>query len=102
MAILGKRVLKLINDEVIFGECVSIVDEETGIGEILVKSPFTAKNGKMMPYMADVMSSAPAAVQIHPMNIIWQVPLDEFPDANKIYIEATSGIITETKQRIIV
>jgi hypothetical protein len=102
MAQIGKKVFKLINDEVIFGECFTMVSEETGIGEILIKSPFTAKGGRMIPYMVDVMGSAPAAVQIHPMNIVWQVPLDEFPEALKGYIEATSGIITETKSSILV
>lgn len=47
-----------------------------------------------MPYMLDVLMESPRAVQIHPMNVLWSVPLDEFEHANKAYIQATTGIIT--------
>lgn len=96
----GKRVFKLITGEVIFGS-VETVPTEQG-AQILVKKPFEAKGGNMMPYMTDVMGSSPAAVQIHPMNIIWTVPLDEFEEAYRVYQEATSGIVTEKKQQIVV
>lgn len=96
----GKRVFKLINNEVILGEVYSVTTEGGGV-EIMIKQPFTAKNGNIMPYMVDVLTSAPGGVQIHPMNVIWSVPLDEFPEANKVYIEATSGIITESEKKII-
>ena len=89
---IGKRFFKLINDEVIFGE-VDVV-KGPNANEILIKTPYTAKSGKVMPYMLDVMMQSPKAVQIHPMNVLWSVPLDEFEDANKVYIQATTGIIT--------
>ena len=95
----GKRLFKLVNDEVIFGE-VEVLPTENG-SEILIKKPFTAKNGNMMPYMVDVMTSAPSAIQIHPMNVLWSVPLDEFKEAEKLYIEATTGLVTETESQII-
>jgi|WetSurMetagenome_2_1015567.scaffolds.fasta_scaffold285014_2 hypothetical protein len=96
----GKRFFKMINNEVIFGE-VEVISTENG-NEILIKTPYTAKAGNVMPYMLDVMASAPAAVQIHPMNILWSVPLDEFEEANRVYTEATTGLILDPKQRIVI
>lgn len=101
MAEIGKRFFKLINNEVVFGECETI-KTEGGATEILIKKPYTAKAGNIMPYMVDVMTSAPGAIQIHPMNILWTVPLDEFEEANKVYTEATSGIILNPKEKIII
>ena len=96
MAEIGKRFFKLINNEVVFGECETL-QTESGSTEILIKTPYTAMNGNVMPYMAMTMGSAPGAIQIHPMNILWTVPLDEFPEALKIYEEALTGIVTDTK-----
>lgn len=101
MAEVGKRFFKLINNEVVFGECETILTE-SGVTEILIKKPYTAKNGNIMPYMVDVMTSAPAAIQIHPMNILWTVPLDEFKEAYDVYIQATTGIIMSNVDRIVV
>ena len=85
MADIGNRFFKLVNNEVVFGECETV---DAGNGpEILIKCPFTAKNGNIMPYMQDIMTESPKAVQIHPINILWNVPLDEFPNANKLYVE---------------
>lgn len=102
MADVGKRFFKLINNEVIFGDTETVVSHEGGPTELLIKTPYTAKAGNIMPYMMDVMTQAPAAVQIHPMNILWSVPLDEFDEAHRAYIQATTGIITDPKQRVIV
>lgn len=94
-----RRLFKLISGDVILGEVVLV---ETANGqEIQIKTPFTAKGGNIMPYMYDVMAQAPSAVQIHPMNILWSVPLDEFEEANKVYIQATTGIITDVKPELI-
>ncbi len=101
MAEIGKRFFKLINNEIVFGECET-VQTEAGVVEVLIKKPYTAKAGNIMPYMVDVMTSAPAAIQIHPMNILWTVPLDEFEEANKVYIQATTGIILDPKERILI
>lgn len=95
----GKRFFRLINKEIVFGDCEVI---PTGNGsEILVKEPYTIKNGKAMPYMYDELMKSPAAVQIHPMNILWSTPLDEFDEIYKIYVEATSGIISTTNRIVI-
>lgn len=102
MADVGKRFFKLINNEVIFGETETVVTREDGPTELLIKTPYTAKNGNIMPYMVDIMMSAPAAVQIHPMNVLWSVPLDEFDEVYRVYVEATTGIITDPKQKIII
>ena len=91
----NKRCFKLINNEIIFGE-IEVIDGPNG-GEILVKKPYTAKGGKVMPYMLDVLMESPKAVQIHPMNVLWSVPLDEFDEVNRVYIQATTGIITSAK-----
>ena len=91
----SKRCFKLINNEIIFGE-IEVIDGPNG-GEILVKNPYTAKGGKVMPYMLDVLMESPKAVQIHPMNVLWSVPLDEFDEVNRVYIQATTGIITSAK-----
>ena len=95
----GKRVFKLINNELIIGD-VETVPLENHV-EILIKQPYTAKDGNLMPYMITELTSAPAAIQIHPMNIIWTVPLDEFPEAEKVYRKATTGLDIDTAPRII-
>lgn len=92
-----RRLFKLINGDVVFGETEAINE-----AEVLIKYPYTAEGGNIMPYMALVMGSAPGAIQLHVMNIVWSVPLDEFPEANSVYIKATTGIITDVKQKIII
>jgi hypothetical protein len=101
MAEIGKRFFKLVNNEVVFGDCETIEKEGGGV-EILIKKPFTVVNGKIMPYMSNVMMASPAAIQIHPMNILWTVPLDEFEEVYNVYSEATSGIILNPKEKILV
>ena len=101
MADIGKRFFKLINNEVVFGDCET-VQKGDGPVEILIKKPYTAKAGNIMPYMMDVMTESPAAIQIHPMNILWNVPLDEFAEADRVYTEATTGIILNPKEKILV
>lgn len=96
---IGKRFFRTISKEIIFGDC-EIIQTANG-SEILIKEPYTVKNGKAMPYMYDELMKSPAAIQIHPMNVLWSVPLDEFDEINKIYIEATSGIISTTNRIVI-
>lgn len=85
-----KRFFKLISGEVIYGEC-EIVKTENG-GEILIKTPFTVVDGVALPYMSNVVGSSPAAIQIHPMNVLWQVPLDEFKQLEEQFIKDTTGL----------
>lgn len=87
----GKRVFKLITGELIFGS-VDVLTTESGV-EFLIKQPFTAENGNMMPYLYKEMGNAPAAIQVLPMNVVWQTPLDEFKEVEKLYIKQTSNII---------
>lgn len=101
MSKIGKRLFKLINDEIIFGD-VEVVTNNGGVGEFLIKTPYTAINGKVLEYCVKDMTQAPSAVQIHPMNVIWQTPLDEFSEVYKVYMEQTTGIITDTKSKIII
>lgn len=96
-----KRLFKLIEGTAILGE-IEVVKNEAGMEEILIKHPFEVKNQRAFPYMADVIGESPGAVQIHPMNVLWSVPLDEFPELEKVYTETTSGIITQPKSKIIV
>jgi hypothetical protein len=94
-----RRVLKLMSGEILIGE-VSMI-ETVNSQEILIKTPFEVKNGVIKPYLLETMGNAPSAIQVHPINIVWALPLDEFENANKIYIQATTGIITDTKRGII-
>ncbi len=96
-----KRLFKLINDETVFGE-IETITTNNGQTEILIKNPWTAKAGNMMPYMMDIMTEPVGAIQIHPMNIVWSAPLDEFKQAHDLYVEKTTGIVTNSKQKIIV
>lgn len=83
-----KRFFKLVNHEILFGE--SEVDEN---GEICIKEPLTIKSKEMMRYMDDIIGESPKAVYIHPMNILWNCKLSEFPELEKAVTKATSGII---------
>lgn len=89
---MAKRFFKLINNEVVFGEA-SASDPSGDSPEILIEAPYTSRGGSVIPYMSEVMGNSPKAIQIHPMNVLWSVPLDEFPRVEKIYYEATSGLI---------
>lgn len=88
----SKRVFKLITNEVLFGE-YEIIQEGERTGEIRIIRPYVYRGSKILPYMLDNLPSAPAAIQIHPMNVIWSVELDEFPDLNSAYTQATTDII---------
>ena len=83
---------KLINGDVVFGE-IEASNSEDGGQTILVKRPYTAVNGAVMPYMMQTMTEPPKAINILPMNVLWSCPLDEFPTASSIYQEETSSII---------
>ena len=96
----GKRFFKLINGEMVYGE-TETVPTINGT-EIIIKKPYMVKNGNVMPYCMDVLPSAPGAIQIHPINVLWTVPLDEFPEVEKAYIKATTGLDIEPQSRIIV
>lgn len=87
----GKRLFRLINGETIFGE-VEIVPGVNG-EEVIIKKPFTIIGSQPIPYMGDLLPNAPAAIQIHPMNVLWSVPLDEFKEIRDFYIKETTGLI---------
>lgn len=101
MSKIGKRMFKLITNELIFGD-VEVITNNSGQGEFLIRSPYTAISGDIMPYCHLDLGSSPAAIQIHPMNVIWQVPLDEFEELNSLYLQATTGIVTDAKTKIII
>jgi len=105
---IGKRVLKLIDGDIVLGDAFAI-NTEGGGTDILIKHPYTTKRGNLMPYMLEEMSSAPSAVQIHPMNVMWSVPLDEFKIANEAYqkaeetrIKAETGLEFDDSPKIII
>lgn len=95
-----EQFFRLIDGSNVFGE-VEAVPTEHGVNEILIKQPWTAVDGTVQPYMLSDMASAPGAVQIHPMNVLWTVPLDEFPEAEKMYRKHTSRIITPDSNIIV-
>lgn len=98
---IGKRLFKLLNNEVIFGECET-VSTNNGNVEIFIKSPYTAINGNIAPLMVLDITEPANGVQIHPMNILYSFPLSEFPNLESVYTEKTTGIITDTKSKIII
>ena len=86
---IAKKCLKLITGEVVFGE----VEAAENGQDILVINPYTAENGNVMKYMFNTMTESPKAIQVNPVNIVWSCPLDEFEQANKVYLEQTSSLI---------
>src|SRR5574344_1897794 len=101
---IGKRVFKLITGELLIGDCETAINK-SNVVEILVKNPYTSYNGGLVQYCMPELAGSPAAVQIHPMNIIWNVMLSEFAEAEKAYNEATtpkSGIITDIRAPILI
>ena len=98
---IGKRFFKLINNEIIFGDC-EVVKNSNGDGEILVKNPYTIIDHQMSPLLFTITGEYPKAVQIHPMNIVYSFPLSEFPELEKNYIKSTTGLVTESKPSIII
>lgn len=101
---IGTRVFKLITGELVFGKCETVINN-AGVAEILIKHPYTSYQGGIVQYCMPELAGSPAAIQIHPMNIIWQTFLNEFPEADKAYTEATtpkSNIITDLKRPIII
>ena len=101
---IGTRVFKLITGELVFGKCETAINN-AGVAEILIKHPYTAYQGGIVQYCMPELAGSPAAIQIHPMNIVWQTFLNEFAEADKAYTEATtpkSNIITDLKRPIII
>jgi hypothetical protein len=101
---IGTRVFKLITGELVFGKCETVLNN-AGATEILIKHPYTAYQGGIVQYCMPELAGSPAAIQIHPMNIVWQTFLNEFTEADKAYTEATtpkSNIITDLKRPIII
>ena len=94
------RVVNLITGEKLAGS-VKVVEGING-QELLITKPFIIKDGGAFPYMVEDLGSAPAAVQVHPMNVIWSVPMGEFKELHKMYLEKTTGIVTEVKKEIII
>jgi len=91
-----KKVIKLLSGEIVFGEVEAAKD-----GEILIMNPWTADKGNLSPYMMIEMGEAVKAIQVHSMNIMWAAPLEDFVEANKVYVEKTTGIVTEQTPKII-
>jgi len=95
-----KKVIKLITGEIIFGNMEGV--ESANGQEILIKQPYQAKEGNIMPYGILDLGNGPGAVQIHPMNVIWSSPLEDFPEIEKAYLKATTGIEIQEKSKIII
>jgi hypothetical protein len=84
-----KKVLKLMNNETLFGEVSAVQDS----AEIFIENPWKVLGGEVMPYMEGDLMVPLKAVQIHPMNIIWSAPMDDFPELQRLWVSKTSGII---------
>ena len=48
MSNIGKRFFHLLEGTVVFGDCET-VENSQGVTEILIKQPYTAKNGNVLP-----------------------------------------------------
>lgn len=94
-----KKLIKIITGELIFGSMEG-VDTPNG-QEILIKQPYQAKEGNIMPYGILDLGNAPGAVQIHPMNVIWSSPLEDFPEIETAYLKATTSIEVNETPKII-
>ena len=100
MSKIGKRLFRMINNEILFGD-VEVVPNSHGDGEFLIRSPYTIKIDKMDPLMGIEVGEPANAVQIHPMNVVYQFPLSEFPNLEKQYTEVTTGIVTSSAPKIV-
>lgn len=101
---IGTRVFKLIDGSLVFGKCETVINN-AGVAEILIKHPYTAYQGGIVQYCMPELAGSPAAIQIHPMNIVWQTFLNEFAEADKAYTEATtpkSNIITSVTPPLVI
>lgn len=94
-----KKVLGLINGDIVFGNMEGI-ETEGGV-EILVKQPYQAKGGNIMPYRIQDLGNAPGAIQLHPMNVVWSSPLEDFPEIQTAYLKATTNIEVSTAPKIV-
>lgn len=93
------RLFKLINSDIVFGNA-NCYDSKTG--EILIEKPYTANGSGILPYTSDVLGTGPDAIIIHPMNVLWSVPLDEYEHINSTYNQVITGIITDTSPALVV
>jgi len=85
------KVLKLLDGDLVLGEVEAVHTEH--MTEILLKKPFTVTERGAMPYMYNILRKSPAAIQLNPGNIIWTAPLADFPDVEKVYLDATTKIV---------
>jgi hypothetical protein len=69
--------------------------------EILIKQPYEAKDGNIMPYGIKDLGNGPGAIQIHPINVVWINPLEDFPEVQTAYLKATTNIEVPDKPKII-
>lgn len=95
-----KKVIKLINGEIVFGS-VEAVDSGNGT-EILIKQPYQAQSGNIFPYGIKDLGNGPGAIQIHPMNVLWINPLEDFPEIENAYLKATTNIAVNETPKIII
>ena len=94
-----KKVLGLITGEIIIGP-VEGIETDGGI-EILIKQPYQAIGGNIMPFRIKDLGNAPGALQINPMNIIWSGPIEDFPEIETVYLKATTKIEVAKTPKII-
>ena len=94
-----KKVIKLLNGEIVFG-IVEAVPTENG-SEILIRKPYQAEGGNIFPYGIKDLGNGPGAIQIHPINILWVNPLEDFPEIEHAYLKATTNIQVDKPKSII-
>ena len=81
---MGNKIIKLITGEIIIGTIDSI------LSQIRLIKPFDVFDGKISPYCIYHLGTAPKAVKLEQKNIIWMMPLEDFPEIESVYLKAIS------------
>lgn len=90
-----KRIFKLINNDIVFGKASS--DDK---GQVIIEDPYSIKDMMVHPYMSQDFGEGLPCLIIHPMNIVWSVPMEDIKMIDKVYEEAMTGIVTDTTPEI--
>lgn len=92
-------IFKLVNSDYIIGNPSK--DEKENI---VVENPYTIKDlGQgpcVMPYDLDLLTEPMKFIAFQPFNVLWFKSLSEFPQVQKQYITATTGIEIEDSPKL--
>lgn len=96
---LVKRVISLTNGDLVIG------DSKADGDNVLVVAPYsiydTEQGPAVMPYMLPVLMEPMETVTLRSFDIMWTKRLEDFPQVESQYIAATTGLMTEPSEQII-